>query len=178
MLSPMARACCRRIITASAKPRSSMTMARIMYMIPIFLWSMLQIQSFHSGPHSLNLVMPASTARPPSTTAIKVTSTMGSCAIGMESQVMRPNSQWAEEVCSDMFVSLEECFGLPQSGNHSVLSAWHQRCAGPRCCRHDLRGHRHGPQKRRWHRVFWRGRDQRLWPSFRACRLRCLPRSG
>ena len=35
---------------------------------------------------------------------MKVTSTMGSCAIGMESQVMRPSSQWAcaGEVCSDI----------------------------------------------------------------------------
>ncbi len=62
-------------------------------MMPIFLWSMLHSQSRHSGPHRRNLVSRPSTARPPSTTAMKVASTMGSCAIGMESQVMRPSSQ-------------------------------------------------------------------------------------
>jgi hypothetical protein len=40
-LSPKATACCIRIMTASAKPRSSMTMPSTMYMMPIFLWSML-----------------------------------------------------------------------------------------------------------------------------------------
>jgi hypothetical protein len=41
MLSPKAMACCARIMIASEKPRSSITKPRIMYMIPIFLWSML-----------------------------------------------------------------------------------------------------------------------------------------
>ena len=51
MLSPKAMACCSRIMMASEKPRSSMTMPSTMYMMPIFLWSMLQNQSRHSGPH-------------------------------------------------------------------------------------------------------------------------------
>jgi hypothetical protein len=46
-------ACWARIMIASEKPRSSITSPRIMYMMPIFLWSMLVIQSRHSGPHSL-----------------------------------------------------------------------------------------------------------------------------
>jgi len=32
-------ACWARIISASAKPRTSMTRARMMYITPIFLWS-------------------------------------------------------------------------------------------------------------------------------------------
>jgi len=40
-------ACCNRIMIASEKPRTSMTMPRIMYMIPIFLWSTLVNHSFH-----------------------------------------------------------------------------------------------------------------------------------
>ncbi len=75
-------------------------------MMPIFLWSMEQIQSRHSGPHRRNLVRPASITMPPRTTAMKVHSTMGSCAIGIESQVMRPNSQWAGVVCSDNISNL------------------------------------------------------------------------
>ncbi len=107
MLSPKAMACCRRIITASAKPRSSMTSPKIMYMIPIFLWSMLQIQSRHSGPQRRNLVMAAITPSPPSMTAMKVHSTMGSCAIGTASQLSRPKAQWeGETVSEDIGVSL------------------------------------------------------------------------
>ena len=34
---PDASACCVRIMSASAKPRSSMTSARMMYITPIFL---------------------------------------------------------------------------------------------------------------------------------------------
>ena len=39
-------ACWVRIMIASAKPRSSMTPARMMYMTPIFLWSTLVNHSF------------------------------------------------------------------------------------------------------------------------------------
>ena len=40
-------ACCSRIMIASEKPRSSITKPRMMYMMPIFLWSMLVNQSRH-----------------------------------------------------------------------------------------------------------------------------------
>ena len=106
MLSPKAMDCCRRIITASAKPRRNMTRPRIMYMMPIFLWSMEVIQSFHSGAQRRNLVMPPTTTRPPSTTAIKVMSTMGSCVMGIWSHVIRPNSQWAAGVVVSDMLSL------------------------------------------------------------------------
>ncbi len=72
MLSPKAMDCCRRIITASAKPRRNMTRPSTMYMMPILLWSIEQIQSFHSGPQRRNLARAATTARPPSTVARKV----------------------------------------------------------------------------------------------------------
>ena len=52
MASPKAIACCARIMMASEKPRSSITSPRITYMMPIFLWSMLVIQSRHSGPQA------------------------------------------------------------------------------------------------------------------------------
>jgi hypothetical protein len=52
MLSPKAMACWARIMIASEKPRSSITMPRITYMIPIFLWSMLVIQSRHRVPQT------------------------------------------------------------------------------------------------------------------------------
>ncbi|MPM73644.1 hypothetical protein SDC9_120626 [bioreactor metagenome] len=107
MLSPKAMDCCRRIMTASAKPRRNMTRPRIMYMMPIFLWSIDVSQSRHSGPHRRNLVMPPTTTRPPSTTAMKVMSTMGSCVMGIWSHVMRPSSQCAAGVdCSDTILSL------------------------------------------------------------------------
>ena len=35
---------------ASAKPRSSMIIAKMQYMMPIFLWSIDVIQSRQSGP--------------------------------------------------------------------------------------------------------------------------------
>ncbi len=47
MLLPNAIACCERIIIASAKPRSSITMPSTMYMTPIFLWSTLVNHSCH-----------------------------------------------------------------------------------------------------------------------------------
>ncbi|CFN77075.1 Uncharacterised protein [Bordetella pertussis] len=40
-------ACCSRIMMASAKPRSSITMPSTTYMMPIFLWSMLVNHSRH-----------------------------------------------------------------------------------------------------------------------------------
>ena len=94
------------IITASAKPRSSITRPRIMYMMPMRLWSMLQIQSRHRGPHRRNLVMPAMTTRPPRTTAMKVHNTMGSCAMGTASQLRRPSAQWDGERVSEVIGKL------------------------------------------------------------------------
>ena len=40
-------ACCERIISASLKPRSSMTAASRQYMMPMRLWSTLVIHSRH-----------------------------------------------------------------------------------------------------------------------------------
>ena len=73
------------------------------FVIALILLSQGVIQSFHSGAQRRNLVMPPTTTRPPSTTAIKVKSTMGSCVMGIWSHVIRPNSQWeAGVVVSDM----------------------------------------------------------------------------
>ena len=52
MASPKAIAWWARIMIASAKPRISITMPSTMYMMPIFLWSMLQNQSRHSQPQA------------------------------------------------------------------------------------------------------------------------------
>ena len=41
----MATACCERIMIASAKPRSSITRASTMYIMPMRLWSTLVIHS-------------------------------------------------------------------------------------------------------------------------------------
>jgi hypothetical protein len=46
-------ACCARIISASEKPRTNITNPRMMYMMPIFLWSTLVNQSRHNMPHAL-----------------------------------------------------------------------------------------------------------------------------
>ena len=40
-------ACCERIMSASAKPRSSMTRPRVTYMTPMRLWSTLVNHSRH-----------------------------------------------------------------------------------------------------------------------------------
>ena len=82
-----------------------------MYMMPIFLWSMLVIQSRHSGPHSLNLVSRPSTTRPPSTTPAKVAIRIGSCS-GIAAQLSLPSRgetvAWAEE---------GSCMAIPDSGD-------------------------------------------------------------
>ena len=70
-------------------------------MTPIFLWSMLVIQSRHNGPHARKYVSAATIATPPSTTAAKVASRIGSCS-GIASQVRRPKTSLARSTCSDM----------------------------------------------------------------------------
>ncbi|KGS05742.1 hypothetical protein X946_5948 [Burkholderia sp. ABCPW 111] len=61
-----ASASCRRIITASAKPRSSMISATMMYITPSFLWSTVVSHSDHS--HFQRFVQ-VSVPRIPSTTS-------------------------------------------------------------------------------------------------------------
>ncbi len=47
LVEPKATACWARIMSASEKPRTSITSASTQYMMPIFLWSMLVNQSVH-----------------------------------------------------------------------------------------------------------------------------------
>src|SRR4051812_33211021 len=75
---------------ASAKPRSNMTMATMMYMIPIFLWSTEVSHSLHSHFHLPKYVISASSASPPTMIAATVTMMIGSCN-GTASSVNFPN---------------------------------------------------------------------------------------
>src|SRR5438552_14757221 len=91
-------------MTASEKPRSSITRPRITYMTPIFLWSMLVIQSHHKVPHARKYVSATTVATPPKTTATNVASKIGSCS-GIASQVRRPKTSFARSACSDIEVN-------------------------------------------------------------------------
>jgi hypothetical protein len=60
-------ACWARIIIASTKPRISMIIASVTYMMPMRLWSTLVSHSSQRYRHSPNQVMPATTASAPPT---------------------------------------------------------------------------------------------------------------
>ena len=76
-----------------------------MYMMPIFLWSMLVNHSRHSQPHSRYFVITATSARPPRQVPTKVAATIGSCSMGIASQARRPViGEWGTVLVSKAIV--------------------------------------------------------------------------
>src|SRR5947209_3453382 len=74
----------------SAKPRSSMIIARMLYMMPMRLWSTLVNHSRHKYGHHPITVISASTASPPKTAPPPATNAIGS-SNGIDSQVSLPS---------------------------------------------------------------------------------------
>ena len=77
-------------MSASAKPRTSITRPSTTYMTPMRLWSVLVIHSFHRYGHQPLIVTSDSTARMTMMTTMEVTSAIG-WSKGIAAQVSLPS---------------------------------------------------------------------------------------